>query len=72
MPGMNGRELSEIVVGLRSETHVLFMSGYSDDAVLRHGIETASAHFLQKPFSIGTLVLKIPPPASRPRRGSFA
>ena len=54
MPGMNGRELSEIVVGLRSETHVLFMSGYSDDAVLRHGIETASAHFLEKPFSIGT------------------
>jgi signal transduction histidine kinase/CheY-like chemotaxis protein len=59
MPGMNGRELSEIVVGIRSETHVLFMSGYSDDAVLRHGIETASAHFLHKPFSINALTLKI-------------
>jgi signal transduction histidine kinase/CheY-like chemotaxis protein len=59
MPGMNGRQLSEVVVGLRNETRVLFMSGYSDDAVLRHGIETASAHFLQKPFSIGALTGKI-------------
>jgi len=59
MPGMNGRELSDIVVGLRSETRVLFMSGYSDNAVLRLGIEAASAHFLQKPFSIGTLTRKI-------------
>jgi signal transduction histidine kinase/ActR/RegA family two-component response regulator len=59
MPGMNGRELSEIVVGLRCNTRVLFMSGYSDDAVLLYGIETASAHFLQKPFSIDALTAKI-------------
>jgi two-component system cell cycle sensor histidine kinase/response regulator CckA len=59
MPGMNGRELSELVVGIRCQTRVLFMSGYSDDAVLRQGIETSSAHFLQKPFSIGTLTTKI-------------
>jgi signal transduction histidine kinase/CheY-like chemotaxis protein len=59
MPGMNGRELSEIVVGMRREMRVLFMSGYSDDAVLRHGIETANARFLPKPFSIDTLTQKI-------------
>ena len=59
MPGMNGRELSELVVGMRCDTRVLFMSGYSDDAVLRHGVETAGAHFLQKPFSIGALTTHI-------------
>jgi DNA-binding NarL/FixJ family response regulator len=56
---MNGRELSELVVAMRSETRVLFMSGYPDDAILRHGIETASTHFLPKPFSIGALTAKI-------------
>jgi signal transduction histidine kinase/ActR/RegA family two-component response regulator len=59
MPGMNGRELSEIVVSMRCNTRVLFMSGYSDDAVLLHGVETASAHFLQKPFSIDVLTSRI-------------
>jgi signal transduction histidine kinase/CheY-like chemotaxis protein len=59
MPGINGRELSEIVVGMQGNTRVLFMSGYSGDAVLRHGIETASAQFLQKPFSIDALTTKI-------------
>jgi DNA-binding response OmpR family regulator len=59
MPGINGRELSEIVVRLQCNTRVLFMSGYSGDAVLRHGIETSGAHFLQKPFSIDALTRKI-------------
>jgi hypothetical protein len=35
------------------------MSGYSADAALRHGIETATANFLQKPFSIGALTAHI-------------
>jgi len=59
MPGMNGRELSERVASARPETRVLFMSGYSDDAVLRHGLKTATAHFIQKPFSIDALAAKI-------------
>jgi len=58
MPGMSGRVLSERVTSLRSETRVLFMSGYSDDAMLRHGIE-AGSQFLQKPFSIDALAAKI-------------
>jgi len=59
MPGINGRELSEIVVRIQCNTRVLFMSGYSGDAVLRRGIETTGAHFLQKPFSIDALTTKI-------------
>ena len=59
MPGMNGRQLSERVVSERPDTRVLFMSGYSDDAVLRHGIERANGHFIQKPFSMDDLAQKI-------------
>ena len=56
---MNGRVLSEHLTLVRPETRVLFMSGYSDDAVLRHGIESASAQFIQKPFSMDALMTKM-------------
>jgi hypothetical protein len=35
------------------------MSGYSDDAMLRHGVQTAAAHFIEKPFSVDALRVKI-------------
>jgi CheY-like chemotaxis protein len=59
MPGLNGRELSERILARHGEMHVLFMSGYSDDAILRSGIETAHADFIQKPFSIDELTFTI-------------
>ena len=59
MPGMNGRELSEQVTARRTETRVLFMSGYTDDAIVRQGILAASVHFIQKPFSMEALATKI-------------
>ena len=59
MPGMNGRQLAEQVKLARPETRVLYMSGYSDDAMLRHGVQTASVHFIQKPFSLDALAGKI-------------
>jgi signal transduction histidine kinase/CheY-like chemotaxis protein len=59
MPGMNGRELADHVKLIRGETRVLYMSGYSDDAILRHGVQTNSAHFIQKPFSMDKLTLKL-------------
>src|SRR2546426_886048 len=59
MPGMNGRVLSDRVLSLRSETRVLFMSGYSDDQVARHGIQTASSSYLRKPFSMDALTAKV-------------
>ena len=59
MPGMSGRVLSELVTSLRTETRVLFMSGYSDDAMLRHGVQAAGTQFIQKPFSIDDLATKV-------------
>ncbi len=51
MPGINGRRLSEVLVALRPKLKVLFMSGYSDDIILRHGIRQGSAAFIRKPFN---------------------
>jgi PAS domain S-box-containing protein len=59
MPGLNGRMLSERLTATRPETRVLFMSGYSDDDILRLGVKKNAAHFLQKPFSVDALVHKI-------------
>ena len=59
MPGMNGRELAEHVKLLRRETRVLYMSGYSDDAILRRGVQTSSTAFIQKPFSMEALMGRI-------------
>jgi DNA-binding NtrC family response regulator len=59
MPGLNGRLLSERLTATRPETRVLYMSGYSDDEILRLGVKKAAAHFIQKPFSVDTLVHKI-------------
>jgi CheY-like chemotaxis protein len=59
MPGMSGRVLFERVNALNPETRVLFMSGYSDDAMLRHGVETVGVHFIQKPFAMNALTAKV-------------
>jgi two-component system, cell cycle sensor histidine kinase and response regulator CckA len=50
MPGIDGRELASMLQGGRPELKVLFMSGYTDDAVLRTGVIADECHFLQKPF----------------------
>ena len=59
MPGMNGRELADRVKLLRRDIRVLYMSGYSDDAVLRHGVEAATMQFIAKPFTIKALNAKV-------------
>jgi CheY-like chemotaxis protein len=55
MPGLDGRLLSEAVTKLRPATKTLFISGYAEDTVLRHGIATTEATFLQKPFDLEAL-----------------
>ena len=59
MRGMDGRVLSGHVTSIRPGTRVLFMSGYADDTVLRHGIQTTSAQFIRKPFSTDALIAKV-------------
>jgi two-component system, cell cycle sensor histidine kinase and response regulator CckA len=59
LPGMSGREIAKRVGQLRPEVAVLFMSGYTDDALIHsHGFDETFA-FLQKPFSSVTLGAKI-------------
>src|SRR5204863_9100596 len=50
MPGMSGRELAHRLLELRGTLRVLYMSGYTDDAVLRHGVLEEGMAYLQKPF----------------------
>jgi PAS domain S-box-containing protein len=59
MPGMSGRELAGHLLGQLPGLKVLFMSGYTDDAVVRHGILSADANFLQKPFTPYGLARKV-------------
>jgi PAS domain S-box-containing protein len=58
MPQMSGRELAEHLSVLRPETRVLFMSGYTDDAIVRHGVLEEHMPFIQKPFLPDALALK--------------
>jgi PAS domain S-box-containing protein len=59
MPGISGRELSERVKAIRPEIRVLFMSGYTDQAVVHHGILETDAVLLQKPFTVAALAAKL-------------
>jgi signal transduction histidine kinase len=59
MPGMSGRELAEHLVAQNSRLKVLYMSGYTDDAIFRQGILDRGAPFVQKPFSTDTLTAKV-------------
>ena len=59
MPQMSGRELAERVQELRPELPVLFISGYTDDVVVRHGVAADDFSFLAKPFTRETLITAV-------------
>lgn len=59
MPGMGGRQLVERIRNRLPDAKVLFMSGYTEDAIVRHGILSSEAEFLQKPFTAAALKTKV-------------
>ena len=59
LPRMSGRKIAEHLAFLRPELKVLYMSGYTDDAVFRNGVLETGAAFLQKPFTPAALARKV-------------
>ena len=59
MPGMNGRKLADAVTALRPEAAVLFMSGYTDSAIVHHGVLDAFTNFVHKPFTPDQLLAEV-------------
>jgi FixJ family two-component response regulator len=59
MPGMGGREVAEALTLERPEIRVLYISGYTDEAIGRHNVLEPGVFFLQKPFSTDALLRKV-------------
>ena len=59
MPGMHGRELANRLTGIRPETRVLFTSGYTDNAIVHHGVLDEGVAFIGKPYSPSALAKKV-------------
>jgi two-component system cell cycle sensor histidine kinase/response regulator CckA len=59
MPHMNGRALAEAIKVTQPQVKVLYMTGYTDDAIVHHGVLAPGTALLQKPFTPGTLVRKV-------------
>jgi PAS domain S-box-containing protein len=59
LPRTNGRHLAEAVSALHPEAGILYMSGYTDDAIVRHGVLEPGTRFLQKPFASDALLRKV-------------
>jgi CheY-like chemotaxis protein len=72
MPEMNGSQLVERVLEARPGIRVLFMSGYTDDEVMRRGVIDGQTAFLQKPFTPDLLAHKVREVLDAPSRGGIA
>jgi CheY-like chemotaxis protein len=67
MPRMSGRELSDRLHSMRPMMKVLFMSGYTDSSIIRHGVLESGMAFLQKPITPETLIRKVREVLDKPR-----
>jgi CheY-like chemotaxis protein len=59
MPGMNGKMVADNLKPFRPEMQVLFMSGYTDDSIIHHGVLDPGTNFLDKPFTVDALTSKV-------------
>jgi CheY-like chemotaxis protein len=59
LPGINGRELAATIADDRPNLKVIFMSGYTDNAVVRNNMSDTGSFYLQKPFTLDTLLAKV-------------
>jgi DNA-binding response OmpR family regulator len=59
MPQMSGRELAERCRAIHGDLRVLYMSGYTDDAIVRHGVLAAGIDLLPKPFAVTQLLARV-------------
>ncbi len=59
MPKMSGRQLAGKLLAMQPELAVLYMSGYTDNAIVHHGVLDPGTHFIAKPFAAGELTRKV-------------
>jgi len=59
MPGIGGRELTDHLISLHPEMKVLYMSGYTENAIVHHGILIEGINYIQKPFTVDGLTKKV-------------
>ena len=69
---MNGRELVQKLLPMRPEMRVLFMSGYSEEAIAHHGVLNPGTEFLQKPFTTEALIRKVREMLDAPQHAAAA
>ena len=59
MPGISGRALAQTILSRNPAVKILFMSGYTESAIVHHGVLDFGTHFLQKPFTPSALARKV-------------
>jgi CheY-like chemotaxis protein len=59
MPDMSGKDLADRLITVHPYMSVLYMSGYTDDAIIHHGVLSPGTNFMQKPFTPSALITKV-------------